>query len=80
MGRGYDKHTNNYKTMNDIYGVFKDNPSARKLIGDVYQKAEKEGKYVGYWSRKFTELTGIEPSDEKSGYDAGNEPQLINNE
>ena len=39
MGRGYDKHTNNYKTMKDINGEYKDNPSARKLIGDFYQKA-----------------------------------------
>jgi hypothetical protein len=64
--------------MNDIIPeIYKNNPSARALIKSVYAKAQKEGKYVGYWSRQLTELTGIEPADEKSGFDAGNEPEPL---
>lgn len=32
----------------------------------TYEKAKKEGKYVGYWSEQFSELTGIQPADDRS--------------
>lgn len=61
----------------DIYGVFADNPSARSIINHAYEKARNE-HFGGPMTARFEDLTGID--SDRTAYDAGNEPQLINQE
>lgn len=60
-------------TTEQLIERYKDNPSTRHIVLQAYRNALKDGKSVGYRSRHFTELTGVQPVDEKSEWDYGNE-------
>lgn len=59
----------------NIYGIFRDNPSARAIINHAYTKA-RQSKFETYWSAKLTELTGID-GDMRTGQDTGHDPEPI---
>ena len=60
----------------NIYGIHKDNASARAIINNAIKHAEKE-RYGGLWTAKVEALTGLDI--DRSGADCGMEPERVNN-
>ncbi len=56
--------------------MYKNNPSARKIIQETFRKHEREGLSVGYWTEQASEMIGVQPADDRSGIDYGNEFEL----
>lgn len=52
--------------------MYRKNASARKLILEAHEKAKKSGRFSNA-SERFCELIGVQPVDERSGADWGNE-------
>lgn len=44
---------------------YRSNLSARRLILSVAEKQKREGLYVGHYTRELSELTGIQPADDR---------------
>ncbi len=51
--------------MNIIPTTYLKNPSARAIILNAYEKAKKQGKFGGYWTDTFEEMSGIQRIDEE---------------